>query len=189
MKRCPECDFLYNDSDTRCDLDGNLLVSVEDDGTVLVNQRDASFSGEGWRWLSIVAVVGIAIGVIMFMVYHRANRKDQRSNSSPPVNLIISQPSPDVTLPSPPESPSPTPEIASSQLKPSPTKATPKLSANPVSTSVAEESKHGVIIRLADGGTLVADEAWRTKEGIWYRRNGVVTLLKSRQVKVIEKAP
>jgi hypothetical protein len=44
-----------------------------------------------------------------------------------------------------------------------------------------------MIIRLSDGGTIAADEAWRTKDGIWYRRKGVVTLLKREQVKAIEK--
>jgi hypothetical protein len=38
---------------------------------------------------------------------------------------------------------------------------------------------------LASGGKIEADEVWRTKDGVWYRRNGVVTLLKRGQVKNI----
>jgi hypothetical protein len=38
---------------------------------------------------------------------------------------------------------------------------------------------------LTSGGKIDADEVWRTKDGVWYRRNGIVTLLKRAQVKNI----
>ena len=38
---------------------------------------------------------------------------------------------------------------------------------------------------LTSGGKIEADEVWRTKDGVWYRRNGIVTLLKAGQVKAI----
>jgi hypothetical protein len=38
---------------------------------------------------------------------------------------------------------------------------------------------------LSSGGKIDADEVWRTKDGVWYRRNGIVTLLKRAQVKAI----
>jgi hypothetical protein len=38
---------------------------------------------------------------------------------------------------------------------------------------------------LTSGGKIEADEVWRTKDGVWYRRNGIVTLLKRGQVKNI----
>jgi hypothetical protein len=41
------------------------------------------------------------------------------------------------------------------------------------------------VIVLVSGGKIEADEAWRTKDGVWYRRNGIVTLLKAGQVKTI----
>ena len=41
------------------------------------------------------------------------------------------------------------------------------------------------VILLASGGKIEADEAWRTKDGVWYRRNGMVTLLKRGEVKAI----
>ena len=39
------------------------------------------------------------------------------------------------------------------------------------------------VIMLTSGGKIEADEVWRTKDGVWYRRNGIVTLLKRGQVK------
>ena len=38
---------------------------------------------------------------------------------------------------------------------------------------------------LTSGSKIEADEVWRTRDGIWYRRNGMVTLLKRNQVKAI----
>jgi hypothetical protein len=36
------------------------------------------------------------------------------------------------------------------------------------------------VITLSSGGRIEADEVWRTKDGVWYRRNGIVTLVKRR---------
>jgi hypothetical protein len=41
------------------------------------------------------------------------------------------------------------------------------------------------VILLTSGGKIDADEVWRTRDGIWYRRNGIVTLLKPGRVKAI----
>jgi hypothetical protein len=41
------------------------------------------------------------------------------------------------------------------------------------------------VIVLTSGGKIDADEVWRTRDGVWYRRNGMVTLLKHNQVKSI----
>jgi hypothetical protein len=38
---------------------------------------------------------------------------------------------------------------------------------------------------LTSGGKIEADEVWRTRDGVWYRRNGMVTLLKRHQVKTV----
>jgi hypothetical protein len=58
-----------------------------------------------------------------------------------------------------------------------------------VSTSGDEKTRRGqVTIRLTNGTSVEADEAWETGEGIWYRRRGVVTLLERDQVKAIERA-
>jgi len=40
-------------------------------------------------------------------------------------------------------------------------------------------------ILLTSGRKLSADEVWRTRDGVWYRRDGIVTLLKRGRVKAI----
>ena len=41
------------------------------------------------------------------------------------------------------------------------------------------------VIILASGAKIDADEVWRTRDGFWYRKNGIVTLLKHSQVKSV----
>ena len=61
------------------------------------------------------------------------------------------------------------------------------LSTGPIAATADAGNKRGpVTIRLTDGTTIKADEVWETREGIWYRRRGLVTLLKRDQVKALE---
>jgi hypothetical protein len=82
--------------------------------------------------------------------------------------------------------PEPTPKVA-----PTPTRNTnsrPAVSTGPVSTSsVSNNGKTGgkPVILLTTGGRIQADQVWRAKEGVWYRRDGVVTLLKKERVRAI----
>jgi hypothetical protein len=182
MKRCPQCDFIYDDSDTVCDLDGKPLVSVR--------EEVVESSAEGWKWLTLIAVIGTVLGIAIFVTYHRFTQKDLSAqvNNQPAVMMAAPASSPllvETATPAPEVSPAPA--VKASPTPRGPTTST-KLSANPVSTTSDQSSARGVTIRLADGGTIAADEAWSTKEGIWYRRNGVVTLLKRNRVKSIERS-
>src|SRR5262249_42348979 len=94
--------------------------------------------------------------------------------------------------PSPSPSPSPTPRPSPSpspSLSPSPRPSeTVKLNSSPASTSATTTGKEAMVtIRLTNGSSIEADEAWEGSEGIWYRRNGVVTLLDRKQVKSIDR--
>lgn len=224
MKRCPECDSIFPDADQFCELDGaplaasNLTGDLEDLASELsssavdnerteqrvqnispITSRQLARQPEGsWKTLAIVAVAGVAIGVVLYVVYYAMTRPTptESSNTSsanssiiqPPAPLVASDPSPDATA-SPSVEPSPSPSALPSPSKQTNT-ARVELSAGAVSTSGDEKNKPGpVIIRLNDGSSIAADEAWQTGEGIWYRRGGVLTLLNPKQVKVIERVP
>ena len=63
-----------------------------------------------------------------------------------------------------------------------------RATSDPVSTSgpgIGTRQGGKPVIMLTSGGKIEADEVWRTKDGVWYRRNGMVTLLKRGQVKTI----
>ncbi len=190
MKRCPKCEFLYLDSDQTCDLDGAKLIPVANEASHSAGLEDSVTSRQGWKTFALLVVPGLVFGLILFFVYKYQARHRQGliSNQESSVELI-KQSTPEAT-PSPIEtvspltapSPSPSPRALPTR-SPSPKL---ELSSKPVTTG-GKEANPGMIIRLHDGGQIVADEAWRTKDGIWYRRNGVVTLLKTSQVKAIEK--
>jgi hypothetical protein len=42
-------------------------------------------------------------------------------------------------------------------------------------------------VRLSNGASIKADEAWEKKEGVWYRQGGVVTFIKRNRVRTIER--
>jgi hypothetical protein len=205
MKRCPECDSVFPDGDQFCELDGILLVADEPDNqeaqqlkniapgaiTEVPHQSDSSS-----KTLAILAVAGVAFGVVIFLIYyamtHPASTENSNESSTnlsiiqPPSPLVPSSPSPDATV-SPSVEPSPSPSAS-----PSPSRqdnvTRVELSPGAVSTSGDGRTKSGrVIIRLTDGASIEADEVWQTGEGIWYRKAGVVTLLDPKNVKAFEK--
>lgn len=211
MKRCPECDSLFPDTDQFCELDGATLVAEYSDNPdvlILSGKRQArtgspgeggyqiSRDGQNWKILTIAAVAGVAISAVLFVAYQRITRgiPEQSFNERPSngavtqqqIPLLPSRPSPSASAsPSPEPSPSPsaTPSPAV-QAEPART----ALSSSPVSTGGNEKTRRGqVTIQLTNGTIVEADEVWETGEGIWYRRRGVVTLLERNQVKAIEK--
>ena len=183
MRRCPECNSFFPDTDQFCEHDGTPLETV-------APPQLASKPG----LLPIVAVAGVVLGALLFLVYFSITRK-AKQESPPTSNPSAAQrqlpvrvlPPPPLATPSPSVEPSPSPTVEPS---PSPQSTTERveLSSNPISTAAGSQGKSGpVTIRLDSGVTIEADEAWQTVEGIWYRRRGVVSLLEPKHVKAIEK--
>lgn len=190
MKRCPQCLFLYPESDERCDFDKTLL-EVVDDAEIEAATRASKSSSRPRKVLPIIAAVGLLLGVFVFAIYYAASHQPQKATAAPqpsstpaPVATPQSTPSP---LPSPTVSPSPSPSPKAASTSSS-SAAHTRASTDPVSTSgpgIGNRQGGKPVIMLSSGGKIDADEVWRTKDGVWYRRNGVVTLLKRNQVKAI----
>jgi hypothetical protein len=219
MKRCPECYSSFPDTAQFCELDGTALVVDYSDSNpdLLVLGADrgprtespAGMMGargyqashdkplqQDWKILTIMAVAGVALSMVLFVVYQRMTRQTPGQGSNEPQSngAVLQQQIPLLPLPpSPSVSASPSPEPSPSpSVMPSPAvqavSARVALSSSPVSTGGDERTRRGqVIIQLTNGTTVEADEVWETREGIWYRRRGVVTLLERDQVKAIEK--
>jgi hypothetical protein len=211
MKRCPECNSVFSDTDGFCELDGTPLVAADLKDYAAVSDpagpkirnvspmegRRAALQPAGnWGTLAMVAVAGLAIGLVLFVIFYALTRQSPTENSN------ISSSPPSVTqrqVPSLPSHPSPV-ASASPSVEPSPSpSATPspstqadaarvELSSSEISTAEEGKNKSGpVIIRLIDGASIEADQVWKTGDGIWYRRHGIVTFLDPKQIKVIEK--
>jgi cytoskeletal protein RodZ len=194
MKRCPQCNSLFNDAEHFCELDGTPLV--EENAPVVNNaappERD-SLDTKGV--LLIGGLAGVIIGMLLFLVYFALTKEKPQDETSPPSsNVSVAQPQlparPVEALPesspSPSVEPSPSPTVEPSPTV-QPTPAQLQLSGNPISTAGAKSGP--VLIKLQTGTSIEAEEAWQTGEGIWYRKSGVVSLLDPKDVKAIEKAP
>ena len=188
MKRCPQCLFIYPDSDSSCDFDQTPLKAV-DDATI-----DAATRPPKRRALPIAAATGLTLGILIFALYYGLTRQPQKASpaAESPITAEAVAPAPARPSPSPEvsPSPSPSPSIAPS---PRPSQSQPftahtRATGDPVSTSgpgIGTRQGGKPIIMLTSGGKIEADEVWRTKDGVWYRRNGMVSLLKRGQVKTI----
>lgn len=203
MKRCPQCQFIYPDSDERCDFDKTPLVDADDaeiDAATgpFVEPATANLSGtksnpRSRKALPIAAGVGLTLGLILFGVYYGLSHKiikapAAQSSKTLPSEPAVAPPQPPLPSPSPVASPSPEASPLTASNPSASRKSTSPSSANgPVSTSGGSGAKLGgkPVILLSSGGRVAADDVWRTREGVWYRRDGVVTLLKHGQVKAI----
>jgi len=194
MKRCPQCLFLYPDADERCDFDQTAL-EVVDEAEIEAATSSSQTSRRKSRALPVAAAVALMLGVLMFAIYYGISRRSQKNSVAveapstvvpvAPLQPVTILPSPSpTTTPTPSPSPSPSPKTPQTNISTAHTRATP----NPVSTSgpgIGAQQGAKPVILLSSGAKIEADEVWRTRDGVWYRRNGMVTLLKRAQVKTI----
>lgn len=191
MKRCPQCLFLFPDSDEKCDFDQTVLEVVDDSALESATRPKKS------RAPFVIAAVALILGVFAVALYYGLGQRSQKASAAieTPTNAQpIATPSPaaapspsPVALTSPGPSPSPSPS-ASPKTSPTISTAHTRSTSDPVSTSgpgIGTRQGGKPVIMLTSGGKIEADEVWRTKDGVWYRRNGIVTLLKRAQVKNI----
>jgi hypothetical protein len=204
MKYCPGCHSSFPDSDQFCELDGTTLVLEHPDSEVAghrTQQEPRVVLPPGarnarirfWQTLPLVTVAVVAIGLVLFLVYHALTREAPESSSAssanmaaPPPQVSNLRPAAPIASASPATEPSPSPSSTptpAALVEP----ARVALSSSPISTGGDEKTRRGQItIRLMNGNTVEADEVWETKEGVWYRRRGVVTLVERKLVKAIE---
>jgi hypothetical protein len=190
MKRCPECNSLFPETEKFCELDGATLNDEIDEES----REPESARATSNSLIPIAATGGLIIGVLLVLVFlvlthdkvqnppsastaPTPNANQQRLASRPPESRPLA-----VESPSEEPSPSPSPEPSPS-IQPSPEQI--KLSTSPISTTQGNSGP--VTIRLQGGNSIDADEAWQTKEGIWYRKGGMVALLDPKDVKSVEK--
>ena len=104
MKRCPQCLFLYPDSDDNCDFDQTALEVVDD--SALDSATPLKTAPKKNRALYVVAVIGLIVGVLVVALYFGLSSRSQEASAAPESQTDV-QP---VTTPSPlAPSPSPSP--------------------------------------------------------------------------------
>jgi hypothetical protein len=206
MKRCPECYEVYEDQVRFCEADGNELLA---DPTF---SRDSYAAPPAppvvrsvwWPAAALGVVIGLGFGAGIFALISLSSssvanepqtvRQPSEVREKTPANRLAST-APSAPTPEPEESPSPSPEVAAAE--PSPTANTDnnasaaQLNRGPISTgqkpTKANETEASVqtVIEMSDGSTLDVDAAWEDKQGVWYRRSGLVSFVESSRVKAI----
>ena len=186
MKRCPQCLFIYPESDQRCDFDQTPLVVVADSEIDGVTRPP----GNKIKFVSIIVAVVLAFGIVAVYLGFKSKNKQAQAATNIPVVFVEATPEPSAPSPSPSPSVSPSPSPSPSP-KASPARVATShttTSVDPVSTSgpgIGTRRGAKPVIVLTSGGKIEADEVWRTRDGVWYRKNGVVTLLKAGRVRAI----
>lgn len=225
MKRCPECLFIFPETDTRCDFDNTPLVVVDDaeiesaasgaaapptaasssaaasaatakkKRTAATKKRSAGTKKGGRKkGAAITALVGFLVfGLAGLFVYSSLSSGGDEVAEIPPVAVMSMAP-----VAAPLVAPPPTvssPDAAASSPTPLPRDGAERTATSHTRTTVAPVSTSGPgmgkklggkpAILLTSGGKIDVDEVWRTRYGVWYRRAGIVTLLKHNRVKAI----
>jgi hypothetical protein len=220
MKRCPQCLFIYPESDTRCDFDNTPLVAVDDaeiesvtnpapeppkkkraaaskkPASAKSKKSSAAGSKKGSRkkGAAIVSAIALTLGLTGFSANYVLGQRGGEVAEIPPVvqmtNTPVAAPLVVIASSTPVESATPAPPPVTVSKTPSEQTATShsRTTAAPVSTSgpgMGKKLGGKPVIVLTTGGKIDADEVWRTRDGVWYRRAGIVTLLKNNRVKTI----
>lgn len=119
MKRCPLCDFIYEDDQGRCDMDGIELIP--DHRTAPFREEAAARSAKSrWRRFTTLPVAGVILGIALFPAYYVITRWAAPQNTERPSAKVAADspvpyrsPATDVKVtdsPAPPAPPQPTPD-------------------------------------------------------------------------------
>lgn len=179
MKRCPQCLFIYPETDEQCDFDKTPLVAVADSE---IDRATKPKRNHGFVLIAGAVVVAFVVTVVAYFI---RNTDKAESPNIPVAAVAPATPAPPAPSPLPSPSPSPSPTATPTPSSTRTATSHTSTSLGPVSTSGPARSGGKPVILLSSGGKIEADEVWRTRDGIWYRRNGVVTLLKHSRVKAV----
>ena len=211
MKHSPMCQEQFDDAQRFCDLDGTPLI----DETILIRsalqQKSAQFR-ESQLSRSGSAIVGGSIGILLglglsFAVFVALRVPDKRSDShglsnSAQPQIRAMRPEQLAAAPRPTNSPSqseseiPEPEAEATTTEapaaasgPETQAANSGLNSGPIATGGRHESEgQRAIIKMRDGSSVEADAAWEDSQGIWYRRNNLVSFVQRNKVAGITSA-
>lgn len=206
MKRCPQCYAVYDEAERFCEADGQELLA---DPTAVPESRTVAappqpVAAPAWVPAAALGVlIGIGIGAGVFAAITLSSgsadnepktvRESTAVREQAPTSLRATAANPAPTA-EPEESPSPeAEEEAEVEASPQPTAdngaVAAELNRGPISTGKKTNPNEietvQTVIEMNDGSTLDVDAAWEDKQGIWYRRSGLVSFVESSRVKAI----
>ena len=143
MKRCSQCEFIYEDDQHLCDMDGHELVyeptlhGFQSDTATKPLARPAT---SGARRQALAAGVAVLIAIVLSVGYSGFTRENAPQNTKAPSTNVISapQPEPDQTDSTPADQTDPTP---ANQTDPTPADQTDPTPAVGPTPSPSESEK------------------------------------------------
>ena len=206
MKRCPQCYEAYGGDEKFCEADGQELLADPTFSPPIetVAAAPAAAKAVWWPAAAMGILVGVVIGAGVFAAGSLMSTPEPhetpttsrvtetREVITPPRTVVASNAAPTLETE---ESPSPESE-EQAQAEPTatpaavPRTASVSLNQDPISTGEKRtksetDSSVQTVIEMNDGSTLDVDAAWEDKQGIWYRRGGLVSFVDSSRVKAI----
>ena len=203
MKRCPKCYQVFDDDEKFCETDGYELLpdptsSLKSDVVAAAPPARSVW----WPAAALGLVVGVVFGFGVFAagLFVSKSELNERPETRPaevrekviPTRAVAASNS--VPTPEPEISPSPDPEPqaqaeTAAAVDTENKTASVQLNQGPISTGEKNNSGEGdtvqTVIEMTDGSTLDVEAAWEDKQGIWYRRSGLVSFVDSSRVKAI----
>jgi hypothetical protein len=168
MKRCPQCDFVYENDQRLCDFDGTELAAYETAALpppeIVAPPRAVAPVKSRRAGFILLPVVAVMSAAVLYFAYHSVPRRPAPRDSSPsPVNLTTPPPpapSPVLAPPHVADAPSPAPPHAAPEektvrrahpaVKPPPADARtplPVQAEKPIVASPKKDSKLGSIMK------------------------------------------
>jgi len=210
MKRCPKCLAAYEDSEKFCEDDGSPLC-IDPLAMAPGPAAQAPESMRGSKDPLLLALVGALAGILLcvgvyFGFMASLSQADPSEFSSRPNRNesqgpgLSQQAAPRRTEPieSTGEEESETPETAETSPKESENgsdaaadnrTASKRLNDGPISTGSTRSSGVGEsILEFTDGSAIKVEAAWEDRNGVWYRRGGLVSFVERNRVKSISES-
>ena len=118
MKRCPKCEFIYEDDQSLCDMDGVLLVLDSRTLPSLHALQTVPAKAPPKRNRAVPAFATLILALVLGMVYYVSTQRKATQNTytpAPPSVATTSQPLPEVN-------PTPEPQPSAEEPKTEPVK-------------------------------------------------------------------
>ena len=211
MKLCPQCDFIYEDEQGLCDMDGKELVyhpaPVAVQQSVMRPTRlTIDLPARSPRRFPVLLLGVVVLATLLSVIYFAQLYRSRSSNPDHSAIRTSGQSTAHDTTPQTSPSnlagavgatslPEQAEGVVLGETPPSAQSSAAKadlIGVRPASGLdmagvPSGNSRQPIILRLKNGASIKVDEAWETRDGIWYRQGGMVTMLKRSQVEAIER--
>ena len=161
MKRCPQCEFIYEDDQSLCDMDGVLLVL---DSRTLPNLHAIATvppvpaKTQPRRNRAVPVFASLVLALVLGMVYYVSTRRNaptpvNDTSISNPAPAAVTEPAPPVEQPTPEQQTAPAvepdskPAATQSPTKKASTKTTATPQSKPTPQAKKEDNKVGSILK------------------------------------------